>query len=285
MSDKQFFFIDDSGSKQWETPYSRSFVDHPPSRTDENMNFWRINYFVLAGIHINQSKMSEMSTLIDKQKEFVFGTKAVEIKSEWLRNPEKRKRRYIDKYNITEDELTDFVHNFWYPLFKKEDLVIQSFVIDKRYFAGKRELSTPLGLLTQMLFDRLVKFQSDDCTVVFDQMENDIRSTKNEQGIILKVSRQEINASPFHATYSHSKIQFEKSSTSNFLQLADTVAYNVFRQFVTYGDQWEELDGQKIDVYPFLEKIVECLHCSSSGVVAGYGIVKYPDPIKKKWSK
>lgn len=34
-------------------------------------------------------------------------------------------------------------------------------------------------------------------------------------------------------------VSFDNSANSNFLQLADIVAYNVWRQFVEYGDEWD----------------------------------------------
>jgi len=43
---KHFLFVDDSGSKDWETPYSREFINSPPVRNEQNLNFWRRNYFI-----------------------------------------------------------------------------------------------------------------------------------------------------------------------------------------------------------------------------------------------
>lgn len=49
---RNFLFIDDSGSKDWDTPYSFEFTYKPPTRTEQNINFWEKNYFVLAGLQI-----------------------------------------------------------------------------------------------------------------------------------------------------------------------------------------------------------------------------------------
>lgn len=283
--EKNFFFIDDSGSRQWETPYSPTFIDSPPPRDEENINFWRRNYFVLAGIHITQAKADELNKLINTKKIEVFGTKHVEIKSDNLRNPHQQKKFYLDPFAISQEDLRSFVDDFWYPLFVPENLTVQGFVLDKRYFAGKRGQSSPLALLSQIVFDRLVMFPADECVVVFDQMENDIKSTRNDHGEIIKVSDQTINASPFNSQYSHSEVRFEKSSNSNFLQLADTAAYNIYRQFVSYGDQWEHPSTTQLDTYEYLDRITDCLYCNDHGVIAGYGIVKYPNPTKRRWGK
>ena len=281
---KNFFFIDDSGSRQWETPYSLDFTQNPPDRSEENLNFWRRNYFVLAGIHITSEKTSELNTLINAKKREVFGTKHVEIKSDKLRNPYQRKKFYLDAFGITEEVLKDFIDNFWYPLFIKENFIVQAFILDKRYFGGKRNTSTPLALLTQILFDRLEMFPASEYEIVFDQMENEIKSRKNDHGLILKVAEQEINASPFYTKYSHAGLRFEKSSNSNFLQIADTAAYNVYRQFIDFGHQWENPDGSEMEDYEYFRRMSECIHCDSRGVIAGFGIVKYPNPVKKRWA-
>lgn len=282
---KHFFFVDDSGSNQWETPYSRSFVDSPPERSEENLNFWRRNYFVLAGIHLSQDRAKVLNRSINDKKKEVFGTKHIEIKSDWLRNPEKRKKYYLDAHHTDKQTLKQFIDNFWYPLFNPENVIVQAFVLDKRYFASKRNTNTPLSLLTQMIFDRLVKYPVDECIVIFDQMESDIRSIKNAHGEMLQVSKQEINPSPFFGQYSHSEIKFEKSSNSNFLQLADTAAYNIFRQFVDHGDEWENPKGTTLNTYPYFKRIEDCIYCNEAGLIAGFGIVKFPDLKKVRWAK
>ncbi len=284
---KHFFFVDDSGSRAWETPYSRQFVVDPPPRTDENINFWRRNYFVLGGIHIGENKVAELNPLIDKQKVALFGTKHVEIKSDWLRSPHQRKKHYIDPFGVNEADLKTFVDDFWYKLFAKDNLTVQAFVLDKRYFAGKRAVTTPLGIMTQMRFDRLVLYSTidEERIVIFDQMESDVRAIRGDQEEILRVSKQEINASPFFSQYAHSDVRFEKSSNNNFLQLADTAAYNIFRQFVDNGDQWENPTSKKLRVYSYLERIDSCLHCSDDGIIAGFGVIKHPNPTKLKWAR
>lgn len=278
--DKNFFFIDDSGSKEWDTPYASSFVQSPPTRTDQNLNFWRKNYFVLAGIHIPQTTIAALNPQINTLKEKYFGTKYVEIKSDWLRNPKLRKKTYLDPFNITAETLTQFVEE-WYQIFiSNPEIEIQSFVLDKRYY--KRRGHTPLQLLVQVLFDRVELHPHRNCAIVFDQMESEIKSVKNQHGQILKISDKEINLGSFHAKYSHTPPIFEKSKNSNFLQLADTVAYNVLRQFIDYGDLWEDGKADNLKVYPFLERLTGNFY-NKDGRIAGMGIVKIPDIVKNKW--
>lgn len=281
---KNFFFVDDSGSKLWVTPYAREFVDNAPPHNDENIHFWRNNYFVLAGIHVNQSTITKLNPVINQKKIDVFGTKHVEIKSEWFRNPHKRKKYYLDPFGISEEDLTDYMENFVYPLFEEnaKDICIQAFVLDKRYYGGKRAVATPLQLLTLTLFDRVETHPSENCLIVFDQMESELKSKKGEHGDILRISKKEFPLESFHAKYTHAEVRFEKSCNSNFLQLADIAAHNVWRQFVQHGDSWDER-GSKLPMYPYFKKISQNIYRNCDGKVAGFGIVKVPNPIGVPW--
>jgi hypothetical protein len=88
-------------------------------------------------------------------------------------------------------------------------------------------------------------------------MDADIRSQKHKQGEILSISKKELDLGSWHEKYSHAEIRFEKSHHSNFLQLADTVAYNVFRQFVDHGDSWETIGEGELKKYTFFSKIAK----------------------------
>ena len=276
-----FLFIDDSGSKDWETPFSKDFIDNPPSRNSTNLNYWRRNYFVLAGLHITSQTINELNPLINKTKIKCFGTKHVEIKSDWLRNPDRRNKHYLDVFDLGEDKLKDFIENEWYRFIEKyiETIQIQAFVLDKRYYKNNRNNFTPLQILTQVLFDRVELHPHKNCVIVFDQMDSEIKSTNHNQGQILKISSKEINLGSFHQKFSHTKPRFEKSKNSNFLQLADTVAYNVYRQFVGYGDLKENLDIESTERYSYLNRLIKNFY-NKNGKITGYGIVRVPKATK-----
>jgi hypothetical protein len=277
--DKHFFFVDDSGSKEWGTPYRREFVISSPPRNNQNINFWRRNYFVLAGIHIPGHTVAELNPILNNIKNSFFGRKHVEVKSDWLRNPHQRRKRYIAPFGISEEGLKSFV-NEWYRVFSDNlnTIQIQAFVLDKRFF--KKRKFSPLKILTQVLFDRVEMYPSLNSFIVFDQMDSQIHSEKNQHGEILKISNREINLGSFHKRYTHAKPVFEKSKNSNFLQLADTVAYNVWRQFVDHGDWWDNDKSTELKMYPYFQRIVQHFY-QKNGRISGIGIIKVPD-LKKK---
>lgn len=282
MSD--FFFIDDSGSKDWETPYAREFISTPPERNDQNINFWRRNYFVLAGIYISNDVVTKLNPVINKLKIKYFGSKHVEIKSVWLRNPDQRKKHYYDKFDISEDKLLKFSQH-WFNLFTKYDIQIQAFVLDKRFYGNKkREEFSPLQMLTQVVFDRVELHPKKECQIIFDQMDREIKTVKHNSGQMLKISHHEISFGSFHKKYSHKEIKFESSKSSNFLQLADSVAYIVYRQFIEYGDDWDNKSIKSPRMYKFFSKISNSFY-SKNDRIAGYGIVLVPSTQKIPWGK
>lgn len=275
-----FFFIDDSGSKEWDTPYAKEFVDNPPTRTSANRQFWEKNYFVLSGLYISHELVAELNPLIDGFKKHFFGTKHVEIKSVHLRNPDKRKKYYLEPYNITEEQLRDFTENYWYKVFEghKQDLQLQAFVLDKRYFKNKRQSYVPLELISQVLFDRVELNPNRQCSIVFDQMDSQIKSVRHQQGKIIRIANKEVDLKSFHQKYSHTEVKFEKSSISNFLQLADTAAYNVLRQFVEFGDEWGSSSVQPSQTYSYFARVSDNFYCGGkTQQKEGYGVIKIPN--------
>lgn len=283
-----FFFIDDSGSKQWDTPYSLDFVDAPPARTPQNRKFWQDNYFVLAGIYIERELVAELNPLINAKKIEAFGTKHVEIRSVNLRNPEKQQKHYIDKYSTTSEQLRSFIEEFWYGLFEQhqDEIQIQAIVLDKRYYKNPRVTQKPLEIATQVLFDRIELHPNKQCDVVFDQMDHQVKTKKRDQGQILQIADKTIDLGSFHQKYSHASVRFEESKNSNFLQLADTAAYNVLRQFVDYGDKWDESGKENLPMYTYFERISDNIYCHpDNNQVRGYGIIKLPEVGKVRWRK
>ena len=284
-----YLFIDDSDSKEWKTPYAKDFVTSPPARTAQNLNFWRENYFVLAGIHITSETMAVLNPLIDQKKVEVFGTKYVELHSANLRNPYKVKKEYLDKYHITIEKLRDFIDNFWYPLYTSYPLQIISIIVDKRYFKNLRhEGKMPLEIAAEALFDRTELHPHRECNIIFDQMDDHIKSKKHDQGKVFEIAGTKIDLAngKYKNKYSHTLVSFDDSANSNFLQLADIVAYNVWRQFVDYGDEWDthspEGEHRKLPMYPYFEKISDCFYRDKNNKVSGRGIVKLPDPHNKQ---
>lgn len=80
--------------------------------------------------------------------------------------------------------------------------------------------------------------------------------------------------------------RFVKSSGENFIQLADLCAYNVYRQFVQFGRQWDGVAlGGKMELYGYFDKIRCNFLANYDGKnVRGCGLICLPDPKKCNWN-
>lgn len=287
-------FVDDSGSKEYLTPYTRDFVENPPL-FEGNEAFWRGNYFVLCGVRIEDSDLEELNDQFNALKEACFGTRDVEIKSTWMRMSDKRKKFYLDPYGITPEQLNKFGEDYFDLIAanaKKMKLFAVAF--DKRWYGPARATAdgTPLLKSTQALLERLHSYCGKDCKVVFDQMESSLSIQKGThdkmQGIFLKNDEMK---NIYVTKYDNvSGISFKQSSSENFLQVADICAYTVYRQFTQYGREWDgthkDDEGKTtLNTYPYFERI-RCNFYSGGYFrvgVRGHGLVCIPDKAKINW--
>lgn len=289
-------FIDDSGAKQYREPYSREFIDNPPDY-EQYPDFWRNNYFVLCGVRVKQEDMSQVNREINTLKKEYFGTHKVEIKSDWLRNPHKRKKHYLESFkeHITTERLNEFGEKYIDLITRHhKKLKLFAVVFDKRcYGDAKRQTAegAPLLKTTQVLFER-IQYVGGYNLVIFDQMESSLRLTSGEHHRILQVFQSNEGMETIHVErYDKiADIKFMRSARENFLQLADICAYNVFRQFVEHGRDWigasQEEDGKhKMGKYPYFYRIRCNFFCHpTAGQVRGYGLTCIPDSEKINWN-
>lgn len=287
-------FVDESGKKEYITPYAKDFIDNPPE-FERYENFWWDNYFVLCGIRIKQEHLGKINFKINKLKEKYFKTQKVEIKSDWLRNPYQRKKQYINPYKISPEKLNEFGEKFINLIASyKNELKIITVVFDKRYY-GNAKRQTPEGdpLLksTQVLLERL-EFAGKYNILIFDQMESSLKLTIGKQGKILNVFKSNEGMEKiFVEKYgSMADIKFMESKKENFLQAADICAYNIFRQFVQFGREWggsrKTKDGSvKMYTYSYFDRIRCNFYFSLlTKQVRGYGLTCIPDTQKINWN-
>lgn len=286
-------FIDESGQKNYTSPYSKRFVENPPLFKDYP-DFWRDNYFVLCGVRIKQEHLDEINKDINSLKKEYFGTNEVEVKSDWLRNPYQRKKHYLNVYDISSEKLNEFGEEFISIISSYEDeMKIIGVVFDKRFYGDEKRQSregSPLLKTTQVLFERL-EFRNGYNIVVFDQMESSLKLTKGSHSRILNVLRDNEGLQKVYVD-EYTKITdvvFKESCQENFLQVADICAYNIFRQFVEFGRQWSGkrkngVGRSKMELYEYFDK-VRCnfLYHPATKQVRGVGLVCLPDVGKVNW--
>lgn len=286
-------FIDESGKKEYITPYSKEFIDNPPLFQDYP-DFWRDNYFVLCGVRIRQQNLNQINKEINSLKKEYFGTHKVEVKSDWLRNPYQRKKHYFDVYGITPEKLNEFGGKIIDLIAQyRKELKLIGVVFDKRFYGDKKrqkEEGNPLLKTTQLLFERL-EYLNGYNIVIFDQMESSLKLTIGQHDKILSVFRENIGMEKIYVDkYTKiTDIKFMKSSRENFLQVADICAYNIFRQFVEYGREWtgkeKDKNGKsKMNLYKYFNKIrCSFIYHPVNKTVRGIGLICLPDLDKVNW--
>ncbi len=279
-------FVDDSGSQDYKTAYTHKFVQDPPL-FEGHEQFWRDNYFVLAGVQIHKENLASLNVHIDKIKRKYFGTHKVEIKSDWLRNPYNRQKHYVKPFHIRSkhldafgDEIVDFIEK------ERQRIKIIAVVFDKRFY-GKTKRKTPdgniLGKTTQVLLER-VHYSKTPHKIYFDQMISSLKLHKGRHGNILHVWKNSFGMKQFYVSNYENilEISFKNSSADNFLQIADLCAYNVYRQFVHYGREWQRPKCENILLYQYFDKI-RCNFITLNGRVSGVGLVCIPNLPKHNW--
>ncbi|MCX6790916.1 MAG: hypothetical protein NTV62_01835 [Candidatus Gribaldobacteria bacterium] len=285
-------FIDDSGQKKYKNPCSKDFIENPPV-FKEYENFWRDNYFVLCGVRVKQDELGAINKSINKLKNYYFKTHKVEVKSDWLRNPHKRKKNYLEKFDITSEKLNKFGEKFIDIISEnKEKLKIVAVVFDKRYYGDakrKKEEGSPLLKTTQLIFER-IQYAGGYHILVFDQMESSLKVTVGQHNKIINIFQKNAGMDKiFVDKYDRiSDIKFMQSCEENFLQVADVRAYNIYRQFVEFGRDWcgkNQKDGKVfMETYSYFDRIrCNFLFNLTKKQARGVGLTCVPDGEKVNW--
>lgn len=220
-------------------------------------------------------------------KRQTFGTPSVEVKSTWLRYPRDRQRRYLDPYGITSETLDAFGLRIMRVFGEFLDTIrIIACVFDKRYYRD-RERSDPFCCACQGVLERIQFYMQDLgewCTLAADQMEDGLSITRGRNGELISVYRNTRQMKHVYVPeyYRVRDVRFRRSRDENLILLADLAAYNVYRQFVEYGVDWDDRSRSSVPMYPYFEALLGNL-LRYRGKAVGCGLVKLPDPAHRRW--
>ncbi|MCT0230964.1 DUF3800 domain-containing protein [Synechococcus sp. CS-1324] len=278
-------YIDDSGTKEYtSTGQEYSLRGRGVSR-----------YFVFGGILLSEVESGRLVEAIKTLKRGFFGTEDIEIKSNWLRNPDSCRNKYLNRYGKTAAQLEEFVKDMYCSIAER-DLMIIAVAVDKvesKTQYGDRAWYPP-AIAYELLMQRAVQEIRipDSLAVVIDDMTgatpagNQYKANLKSHHAQLRKTGSRLQ-SKLRFDSINNDLRFVDSAHWNQIQVADIIAYNVYRQFVEYGEEWEGKglgDGDELPVYPWFEKLGSKFRSDSSGRVQGYGIIKFPMGIRVPWS-
>jgi hypothetical protein len=263
-------YLDDSGQKEYGPSTSR--------------------YFVYAGPMVALSEEHAIAERFSLLKESVFGTRDVEIKSNWIRIPKERRRRYLLPYGLSDNAIDGFM-NEWYELMKMPDITYLAAVIDKpqmlaRYPRAWYASATAYQFLLQR-YELQLRRGGVGGHVTVDDMEG-ASPNANQWRALLKAEHTRLkkhgcNLTPMRFEHVSDTFLFGHSHKFELLQVADIVAYNVYRQFRDHGDEWDRADGHDVPLYHPLRMLLPRFATGDGGRLEGWGIVKWPSQRTKRW--
>lgn len=272
-------YLDDSGQKEY-----------PPEGVAFSAGLSR--YFVFGGFLIRVKAAGQLARGLSAAKVKHFKTDQVEVKSNWLRMPEERERRYLKPFGLSADQLSAFVNDFYAEGLAAE-LVLLACVVDKQHMTdeyGENRWYPPavayealvqrgqleLGAIPPCCFSTIVDDMTGKTPKAHEYRENLQRH--HEQ---LKQSGSRLLNMRLPCLTG--RIKLVNSRDSSLIQLADLVAYNVFRQFRDHGEDWENTGLPQLPTYDWFRRIA-CKFCKGSdGRIQGFGVVKFPMLKRVRW--
>ena len=272
-------FVDDSGNREYDE--GRDYV-----------HSGKTLYFVYGSILIEERAAYLLVARLRELKQVVFGRTDVELKSNWLRLPEERQRRYIDPFDVTGQRLDRFTDDY-YELLTQTPLELVGAVVNK--LEVQEEYDDPWYAPTiayEILLQRAVQAVPPRSTlaVVVDDISGKTPKRNSYQTLLTNHhSLLRRAGSSLQPTISFgcidSPVRFVSSQKSELIQAADQVAYNIFRQFRDHGPLWEVVPpaGGVLPTYLPFDKLVQKFRTDAAGRVQGFGIVKFPLKKRVQW--
>jgi hypothetical protein len=263
MPNTYLFYVDESGQREY-------------GRTSR--------YFALCGLGVPVESWQLLNNNIHTLKLSYFGTPSVEIKSVWLRQPEARKKHYLDLYSITEAKLQECITRL-YEILDHPSLALFASVVDKTQMTQMYTMpQNSSSLAYRHIFERFQHFleSQDDATygmVIFDKIHDAAFRTKGYENLLTRQHLRYLQQGTDFVQIDNivEGLLFISSSENNFVQLADLCAYNLFRQFKDHGRQWDNPTADRWPLYSYFSRIVHQFYTGPGNVLSGFGIKKYPD--------
>jgi len=247
-------------------------------------------YFVVAGAISRVETVGSYADEFRGLKRAFFGSPDVEVKSHWLRQPDQRRRHYLDAYGISERRLHDFTEAF-YGWVLATDVVLIAGVIDKEQMCEQyKDPHHPSAVAYQVFLQRYQKFlaqRHSKGAVTFDIVSGASPAGRAWQELLTKHHRKlkkwGCNYTRLRFTNVERELAFANSATVDLIQVADICAYNTFRQFKDHGNIWDDPSSRELPTYEYFDRLLPRFHQGPHGVFAGFGVAKMPKIADNRW--
>lgn len=255
------------------------------------MNRGETRYFVFAGVLGHQDQTSLLAQKIKQLKKHHVGEVKIELKSNWLRMPGEVEKRYLTKYGISQDCLDSLVDAV-YEAILGADIKLLAAIVDKEHMKEEYGAKAyhPPAVAYEAILQRVQNELSGQgkCQVFLDDMTGkNPKGNEHKRNLIIQHGKLRKHGSrligPTLALDAINDLKFLSSAKNELIQVADLFAYNVFRQFRDYGEDWEGESGS-LRTYKYFSRLAPKLRKDHAGRVQGYGIVKFPMKKRVKWS-
>lgn len=194
-------------------------------------------HFVFGGLLATVDEAGRLASKLIVLKLRYFDDEDVEIKSNWLRRPKERERRYFAPYNVNSDTLDAFVEET-YDILAGSEAVLLASVVDKRDIQERFPSPLPpvqLAYDGALLLASLGRIGNDLISVAVDDMTGAAPGeAPHKQLLIERHDQLKRTGSGIYRSASYSSVgatlKFKNSAASHLIQLADLVAYNVYQE-------------------------------------------------------
>ncbi len=265
-------YVDDSGEKEYGAPTSR--------------------YFVYAGVVLAASDEPAFNAEIASAKQECFGRTDVELKSNWLRIPHEREKRYLSLDGVTPEKLRAMVDRI-YGWAAGADLRFVAAVIDKPQMLAKYKVpwhpSTTAYLFLLQRYQLHLVQRGGVGHITVDDMTG-ASPAQNQWRHLLRAHHKRLKQNGCPLTKLRfdnvaADFRFGDSARFELLQLADFVSYNILRQFRTYGENWDDPTQGDLPMYPHLKLLLPRFMRGPEprNQLQGWGIVKWPQHHAGRW--
>jgi hypothetical protein len=264
------FYVDDSGTKEYAD--DRAYSAKGDGKTP---------FFTYGGLLMPLSEELTLEReLLALKRDCFKTTDRIEIKANWLRRKEQREKRYLRKYNIDEQRLTRFVNDV-YTLILEANCQLIAAVVDKASVQARYKTPWYAPTISYECLSQRVQIEMDRkdgvAHVTVDTMDGATPGSNQYQDLLEKHHKSLVtNGSKLQAGMKIDRlagINFANSAYDERLQLADLVAYAVYRQFV---DDPQCMRATGTPSYEYLARLLPRFANDGGAKVAGYGIAIFP---------